>query len=492
MDRTLTSFIAALRNADVRISTAETLDAMSAVELCGYRNREFLKNTLALVLPKTADEKYTFDETFDQFFTFEDVKGENVVVDTNGDGEGAGGEGGTGQGRGGANGDGTDGDKRGRRKKKFSSFEEQQDEEDLGPGDMANPRSSLGKLLMQNSRVELTVSMASAAKEISLDEIQVFTQKGLYTRKIMDEMGLADLQHEISVVRQSPNIPDRRLGQELKKRREWLREQVRDYVEKQFLLHADATGKKLREELLRKVKLSNIEHRNFRLVQAIVFRMAKRLVAVHSRRKKVFRRGQLHISRTLRSNMSYDGCIFDLHWKSIKIDRPKVFAICDVSGSVANYARFMLMFLYSLEEVMPKVRSFAFSSDLAEVTDLFERNKLEDAIAKTLRDYSGGSTDYGQAFEDFRKKCLEDIDKRTTIIILGDARNNYGDPRAEILKEMYDRSKRIIWLNPESRNTWNVGDAEMRKYSAYVHQAEECNSLTHLERIVGNLLRTVQ
>jgi hypothetical protein len=345
---------------------------------------------------------------------------------------------------------------------------------------------------MQDSRVELTVNMAAAAKEVSLEEIQVFTQKGLYTRKIMEEMGLADLQQEISVGRQSPSIPDRRLGQELKKRREWLREQVRDYVEKQFLLHADATGKKLREELLRKVKLSNIEHRNFRLVQEVVFRMAKRLVALHSRRKKVFKRGQLHVSRTLRRNMSYDGSIFDLHWKSVKIDRPKVFAICDVSGSVANYARFMLMFLYSLEEVMPKVRSFAFSSDLAEVTDLFERNKLEDAIAKTLRDYSGGSTDYGQAFEDFRNKCLDEIDNRTTIIILGDARNNYGDPRTEILKEMYDRSKRLIWLNPESRNTWNVGDAEMRKYSAYVHQAEECNSLTHLERIVGNLLRTIQ
>ena len=215
-------------------------------------------------------------------------------------------------------------------------------------------------------------------------------------------------------------------------------------------------------------------------------------MALYSRRKKVFRRGQLNLPRTLRHNMGYDGNIFELHWKSVKIDRPKVFAICDVSGSVANYARFMLMFLYSLEEVMPKVRSFAFSSDLAEVTQLFERNGIEDAIAKTLRDYGGGSTDYGQAFEDFRHKCLDDVDKRTTIIILGDARNNYGDPRTEILKEMHDRAKRILWLNPEPRATWNVGDAEMRRYIAHVHQAEECNSLLHLERIVGNLLRTVQ
>ena len=176
----------------------------------------------------------------------------------------------------------------------------------------------------------------------------------------------------------------------------------------------------------------------------------------------------------------------------MKIDKPKVFAICDVSGSVANYARFMLMFLYSLEEVMSRVRSFAFSSDLGEVTELFERNDLEDAIAKALRDYSGGATDYGQAFVDFRKTCMDEVDNRTTIVILGDARNNYGDARTEILKEMYDRCKRLIWLNPEPKNTWNVGDSEMKKYAAYCHQVEECNSLMHLERIVGNLLRVVQ
>ena len=102
----------------------------------------------------------------------------------------------------------------------------------------------------------------------------------------------------------------------------------------------------------------------------------------------------------------------------------------------------MLMFLYSLEEVLPKVRSFAFSSDLGEVSELFARNKIDDAIAMTLRQYGGGSTDYGQAFADFRKNCLDEIDNRTTIIILGDARNNYGDARTDVLKEIYDRCKR--------------------------------------------------
>lgn len=497
MERQLTNFIRALRMANVRVSTAETLDAMSTIELVGYRDREFLKHSLSLVLPKTVDEKEAFDRCFDEFFTFEDISGDRSNAESaeneDGDGEEQGGE----DGEGGSGGQRQPGEpasgkkKKSKAKKPNNNLFQEEPEEDLGPGEMSEPGGDLSKLLMSNSKVELTMAMAEAGEAIGVREIKIFTQKGLYTRRIMDEMGLADLNQEIGNLREAPSIPARRLGQELKRRRDWLREQVRDYVERQFLLNADVSGRKLREELLRKVKLSNIEHRNFRLIQEMVFKMAKKLTSMHSRRKKVFKRGALNVPRTLRHNMAYDGAIFDLHWKSVKIDRPKVFAICDVSGSVATYARFMLMFLYSLDEVMPKVRSFAFSSDLAEVTDLFNRNKIEDAIAKVLRDYAGGSTDYGQAFLDFRKLCMDDVDNRTTIIILGDARNNYGEPHAEVMKEMYDRSKRVIWLNPESRLSWNTGDSEMRKYGVYSHQVDECNSLMHLERVVGNLLKQV-
>ena len=490
-DRTITNFIRALRNAEVRVSTAETLDAMSTMELVGYKDKEHLKRSLSMVLPKTADEKETFAACFDQFFNFQDVRGEEQVDEIGADVEDS--ESGDGDGEGGGSSDSqnaTNKKKKSKSKNKNNLIEEEE-EEDLGPGEVSEAKSKLGKLLMANSRVELAMEMSAAGEAINVRDIQIFTQKGLFARRIMDQMGLPDLNQEIGELKQALTISERRLGQQLKSRKDFLREQVRDFVEQQFLLNADVSGKRLREELLRKVKLSNVEHRNFRLIQEIVYKMAKKLSILHSRRKKVFKRGQLNISRTLRNNMAYDGAIFDLHWKSVKIDRPKVFAICDVSGSVANYARFMLMFLYSLEDVMPKVRSFAFSSDLAEVTDLFQRNKIEDAIAKTLRDYSGGSTDYGQALADFKRLCLDDVDNRTTIIILGDARNNFGEARAEILKELYDRSKRVIWLNPEAKLGWNTGDSEMRKYGAYSHQVEECNSLIHLERIVGNLLRQV-
>jgi uncharacterized protein with von Willebrand factor type A (vWA) domain len=499
LDTLLTQFIGALRNADVRISTAETLDALSTVELVGYSDRRLLKDSLALVLPKTLDEKAAFDTCFDQFFSFGDRQSRAPPGAAANDAELSGDAAGqAGNGQAGGGGDPQDqrtGNARpsGSRQQNAAIATDERDERPaaLGGGAMSAPQSALGQLLVRGNQLEITIAINNAGRQVDVHEIEVFTQKGVYTRRIMDAMGQAELQEEIARLADSTAIPDRRRAVDLTRRRDWLRERVRDYVEHQFLLHADVTGRRLREDMLRDVRLSALEQRHHRLLHDLVLRMARRLVSEHSRRRKVFRRGQLHVPRTLRRNMKYDDAVFDLQWKSVKVDRPKVFAVCDVSGSVAAYARFMLMFLYSLEEVLPKVRSFAFSSDLGEVSELFARNTVDDGIAIALKQYGGGSTDYGQAFADFRGLCLGEIDNRATLIILGDARNNYGDARTDVLKELYDRAKRVIWLNPEPRAMWNTGDSEMRHYAPYCHQVDECSTLAHLERIVGRLLRAV-
>ena len=474
---TVVDFVKVLRNADIKVSPAETLDAMDTMHLIGLKNRAFLKTSLSMALSKTPEEKEAFFQCFENFFSFKDseTKDETETGDdfsseeysnekTSEPSRGRGGD-------------------AGHEQIDLEELDETEGESSL------QPTSRLGKLLLLGSRSEVMVEMIEAGRTVKVNQIIVFTQKGLYTRKIMDEMGLKGLQDEVKELKNAGSTDGRNLARKLEKSKETLREQVRDYVEKQFLLHADETGKELREELLKKVKLSNLEKRNFKDVQEIVIKMAKKLVSIHSKRRKVFKRGQLDIRKTLRNNMQFDGMLFDLKWKSKKVDRPKVMCICDVSGSVSNYSRFLLMFLYSLAEVIPKVRSFAFSSDLGEVTALFEKNSLEDAMAKTMRDYGNGSTDYGQMLEDFKSSILKDVNGRTTIIILGDARNNYGNPKSEILREVYERAQRVIWLNPESRSSWAVGDAEMPKYSPSCHQTEVCNSLTHLERVVSNLLK---
>jgi len=499
LDTLLTQFIGALRNADIRISTAETLDALSAVELVGYSDRRLLKDSLALVLPKTLDEKAAFDTCFDQFFSFGERGSRPPPTTSASDTEPSGDSAGqAGNGQAGGGGDAQDqrtstaqpSDSR-QQNSSDANDEREQPTAAVSGGEMSAPQSALGQLLVRGNQLEITIAINTAGRQVNAHEIEVFTQKGVYTRRIMDAMGQVELQQEIARLADSAAVPDRRRGVDLTQRRDWLRERVRDYVEHQFLLHADVTGRRLREDMLRDVRLSALEQRHHRMLQDLVLRMARRLVSEHSRRRKVFRRGALHVPRTLRRNMKYDDAVFDLQWKSVKVDRPKVFAVCDVSGSVAAYARFMLMFLYSLEEVLPKVRSFAFSSDLGEVSELFARHTIDDSIAIALKQYGGGSTDYGQAFADFRRLCLDEIDNRATIIILGDARNNYGDARTDALKELYDRSKRVIWLNPEPRTMWNTGDSEMRHYSPYCHQVDECSTLAHLERIVGRLLRAV-
>ncbi len=479
---TLVEFVQVLRTADVKVSPAETLDAMEALDIIGIENRVLLKNSLSMVLSKNPEEKEAFNTSFDRFFSFNKFSPESDAAEPDehnhqDDGEfdpeseapnqqsGQGGQGG---------GEGTGGGAEASEELDFEQLEAQ---------------SELGKLLLSGDRMEVMIKMAEAGRQVEVNQIVVFTQKGLYTRKIMEAMGLKGLQDEVGELQEEGGRPQLHLSGQLKGARDHLREQVRDYVEKQFFLHADESGKQLREELLKKVKLSNLEKRNFKDVQEIVFKMAKKLVSIHSKRRKTFKRGQLDIRKTLRSNMQYDGMLFDLKWKSQKVDRPKVMCICDVSGSVSNYSRFLLMFLYSLAEILPKVRSFAFSSDLGEVTRLFQQSKLEDAMAKTMRDYGNGSTDYGQMLADFKSHILKDVDSKTTVIILGDARNNYGDPKSEILREVYDKAQRVIWLNPEPKSSWTVGDAEMKKYAPCCHQTEVCNSLVHLERVVGNLLR---
>jgi uncharacterized protein with von Willebrand factor type A (vWA) domain len=498
MEQVLSNFIRALRNADVRISTAETLDAFRAAQLVGYGDRSLLKTALALTLPKTQDEKAVFDTCFDQFFSFRSRDARPPVeppAATDSSSSAPGSASGESAGEGGG---GSQGEQRGDRLVESNSARRR----DVARADLpaqsqpvvaapSPPESALGQLLVRANELEISVAIANAGRQVNVHQIEVFTQKGVYTRRIMDALGHAELQLEISRLTDSPLAGDRRLARDLMHLRDWLRERVRGFVEHQFLLHADVTGRRLRDDLLRTMRLSALEQRHHRLLQEAVLRMARRLVSAYSHRRKVFRRGQLHVPRTLRRNMKYDDAVFDLHWKSVKVDRPRIFAICDVSGSVADYARFMLMILYSLDEVLPGVRSFAFSSDLGEVSELFARNDIEHAIALTLRQYGGGATDYGLALADFRRLCLDELDRRATVIILGDARNNYGDARTDVLKEIYERSKRVIWLNPEPRTMWNTGDSEMRHYAPYCHQVEECGTLAQLERFVSRLLRAV-
>jgi uncharacterized protein len=165
--------------------------------------------------------------------------------------------------------------------------------------------------------------------------------------------------------------------------------------------------------------------------------------------------------------------------------------LCDVSDSVRNVSRFMLQFVYSLQDLYSRVRSFIFVSEIGEITQLFEENDTQDAIEQAL---TGNiinvfaHSDFGRAFRAFHRDHLAAVNNRTTVIVLGDARNNYNLAQEWVLRDIGQRAKQLIWLNPESRLTWGFGDSEMDRYLPFCHVVEECRNLNQLYRVIDRLV----
>lgn len=452
MSEVVADFIRALREADVRVSPSEAIDAGETLATLGYGDRMLLREGLTLALAKSVPEKRLFDETFDTFFKFDLFTNPGETPPSS-----AG------------------------------------DPSPAAPPSPSGEPSDLLSVLESGDRAELQARLAEAARNTQVDDIRYFTQRGRYVLRIMEEMGVGGLDDAIAQARGSGSGQGGEGGTpraaQLEAARETLRLEVRDYVERRLALFAGNAGRRLREEVLTTVRLANVDRRDLPMMRDLVRKMAKRLVALHSRRKKVARRGHLDVRRTIRANVATDGILFHTVWKRRHVDRPKVIALCDVSGSVAAFSTFLLMFLHSLHDVLPDVRSFAFSGSLGEVTDLFERESLERAVAETTERY-GGASDYGEALEDFARLALDDIDHRTTVLILGDARTNNRNPRVDILRKVQDRARRVIFLNPEPRSRWNTGDSVMRTYASACERTLVCASLRDLEAVVTDLVRT--
>lgn len=474
MQSRLVSFIQVLRTHDVRISPAETLDAMDVASILGFNNRESLRDGLSMALAKTTGEKAIFAACFEEFFSrgladFSDKdadgKDRESAQDDNADADEA---------------DSTVGEPSAEKSMLEAAAEQSPELQSLLDGPLMQG-------LINNDRNELSLAMNRAGEQVGLNQIQMFTQKGQFTRKILDELGEEHIRQAVIELERQDNPA----LSELQRYRDILREQVRDYVEREYLLNAAGKNRQFMDEILSKTRLNNIEHHYLHKVHELVRKMAKRLAARHSRKRKITKRGQLNMAKTIRHGIPHDGVMFNTYWKQTRKDKPKILAICDVSGSVAAYAKFLLMFLYSLQDILPQVRSFAFSSHLGEVSHLFDEYPVEKAIELVNWQY-GGATDYATALGDFSKLALADINSDTTVIILGDARNNNGDPKLEVMQSIFARSRQVIWLNPESRRAWGTGDSEMLRYQSACHFTAECNNLKQLERVVDQLLRSTR
>jgi uncharacterized protein with von Willebrand factor type A (vWA) domain len=444
MEKQISNFIRALRSADVRVSTGEALDAARTVAMIGYDDRALMKDSLACVLAKSESEKQIHDRLFELYFSSAPAGSASQSAGAENGGE---------------------------------------------PGeDPKDAAERLSQLTQQGNEQALATAIERAAEQAGLNDIRFSTQVAYFAQSMVRAMGGEQLQARLLEALQGRTPDADAEAQRLIDVRRTLTMTARERAERAFQIFGAAETEKFRDEVAATKHLSAIEANDMARMKQLVAKVAKRLAVKHSRRRKRTQRGLLDVRRTMRANAGVDGIPFNVIWRQKKKDRPKIIVICDVSGSVALYVRFLLLLLFSMKEAIPDLHAFAFSYRLKSVDDILETMEFDAAIKKILREIGLGSTSYGQAFSDFKMEHENKIDRRTTIIILGDGRSNYGDPRLDLFRDFAGRAKRVIWLNPEGRALWGTGDSVIPRYEPFCAQMSHVATLKDLEKAIDEVL----
>jgi uncharacterized protein with von Willebrand factor type A (vWA) domain len=466
MDAKLVEFTALLRRNGVRVSLAETMDAFQALDVVGLGDRETVRAALRTTAVKRAVDVPTFDRLFDLYFS---GLGE-VIREATAATQAA----------------------IGLDEKDFARFLEQLERLLEEQGIDLSP---LAQALLRADAGRLEQLLRDAARQARLDEIEHGFQEGRFTHAMAAALGLGDLGAELDRLRRdlagaAPDVArrlDEYLARRLRDLQDLMKAMVRHELDRQDVQRQDRQG------------LQNLAEKSFfyltedeiRRMEEAVTRLAQRLKNVVAVRRRRAKRGRFDSSETLRHNLQYGGVPFRIIFDRKRKDKPQVMVLCDVSDSVRNVSRFMLQFVYALQDLYSKVRSFIFVADIGEVTQLFAEydanQALEEALHGNLINVYAHS-DFGRAFRGFHRDHLAAVNKRTTVIILGDARNNYNLPHEWVLRDVQQRAKQVIWLNPENRMTWGFGDSEMDRYAPFCSIVEECRNLNQLYRVIDRLV----
>jgi len=468
MEEKLVEFANLLRENGVRVSLAETLDAFTASEVTGLLEREAFRAALRSTMVKRASELPVFEELFDVYFSGlgEIIKQASKSVQ----------------------------DALSMSDQEFQKFLDEVEEMLKREG---KKLSELAKELLQNKNGALEKRLREAARAAKLKGIERTIEENYFARALARELGLDRIEREIKELREQLEKLD--LGQAMKARMEEYLERrlkaLEDIIKRYVRMEREKRDIRQREDQrmnqMAEKSFYYLSEEELKKMQEAVQKLAQRLKNVIAIRRKRAKKGRFDIKRTLRNNLDCGGVPFKLRFERRKKERPQVVILCDVSDSVRNASRFMLQFVYSLQDLYARVRSFIFVSEIGEVTEHFRNNDIKDALDVALKGdiinvYA--HSNFGYAFRNFVSDHIGAINKRTTVIVLGDARNNYNLPHDWCLREVKQRAKRVIWLNPESRNTWGFGDSEMERYAVHCDMVEECRNLNQLYRVVDHLV----
>src|SRR5213596_1172229 len=456
MDAKLVEFSNLLRQNGLRVSLAESMDMLRALEVVGLPDRQTVRATLRATMVKRSVDLPTFETLFDLFFSGLADAIKELTAATASALEMS--------------------------EEEFQRFLEELKKRLEEAGTELSP---LARALLEADSGRLEKLLREAAEQAGVRDIQHGFQEGRFAHAVAQALGLSGLSLELARLKEllaglSP-AEARRLEAYLDRRLQDLADMIKSPVR----------GDQQRLQALAEKSFYYLSEVEIRRIQEAVTKLAQRLRNVVSIRRKRARRGKFDTSDTLRKNRQYGGFRFRMVFDRRRKEKPQVMVLCDVSDSVRNVSRFMLQFVYSLQDLYSKVRSFIFVAEVGEITRLFQERDINDAIQAALHGdvinvYA--HSDFGRAFKAFHRDFLPAVNKRTTVIILGDGRNNYNLPHDWVLKDVQQRAKQVIWLNPENKMTWGFGDSEMDRYAPYCTLVEECRNLNQLYRVIDRLV----
>lgn len=448
MITTLGSFVGELRSLGIPVSTAEVLDAAESVRFVEIAERENVREALAATLIKNPRHRAPFDVAFDVFFYEVQSSPDQWVED------GA--------------------------------------VPAAGESDVEALVARMIEALRSGDRAQLQSAIRSAVAQLSGFQTGRPVGGRYYLYRVMQR--LEGIESALAPAGALSGLEARLNKDEVDSLLRLLQAEIRREITSRLVADrgAEAVARTLREPLAEDIDLMHATQAELERVEAAIAPLARKLATRLGQRRRRHRTGRLDVRRTIRMSLAHGGALIEPRFRPPRISKPEIVLLCDVSGSMAAFARFTMQFTYAMGNQFSRVRTFAFIDEIDEVTHLLAAGSGFDGTMTTIGDTAtvvgrDGHSDYGAVLRAFRDRYPDAVTARSTLIVAGDARTNFREAGDEVFSEVADRARATFWLNPEARRFWDTGDSEMSRYRPACDVVYEVRTLRQLELFVADV-----
>lgn len=475
-------FISQLRDAGLPIALTETLDALEAVKAIDIEDRTAFKYALGATLVKNVAHWPNFETLFDIYFALRsDVlsAGDEALLASS------------------AGGDETSHELKSDAERGFDTDEGHDTADDLSEDDLSE--MAFRAMMLKDQNLSRAVARQAVQRFAGMEAGRPVggtyylyrTLRNLDLDSMLERMIETDLREHSD----RTDFDQRLANDELEARLEAFKAEIEAEIRRRLVADrgVEAMAKTLRKPLPEDLEFMHAGREDMETLRKAIAPLTRKLAIKLARKRRHRNRGGLDFRNTIRRSLSYGGVPVEPRFKHRKPSKPEIVVLADISGSVAAFARFTLHLVYAMSGQFSKVRSFVFIDGLDEVTEFFDQSEeMEAAIYRVNTEANvvavDGHSDYGNALEVFDTHYFSAITPKTTVLILGDARNNYHTSQSWVIQKIAQSARQVFWMNPEPKAYWNTGDSIIKDYGQYCDDVFEVRNLRQLESFVESVL----